>query len=154
GQQDHGYSPCREAGRCGQDIWRQCRREPGSGGTHRSRLAACGSPGDLLRTPKRPLQGSAYRDAGHDLPTRVAHQRKSLRPQHTVEPLAELIGQDRLRLDFSEGEEQRLVAAAVAADGVVLISWHHAAIPAIKDATLGDHSEPRKWDKNRFDVVW
>jgi hypothetical protein len=86
--------------------------------------------------------------------TRVAHHSKSLRPQHTVAPLAELIGQDRLRVDFSEGEEQQLVAAAVAVDGVVLISWHHEAIPAIKDAILGDHSAPRKWDKDRFDLVW
>jgi hypothetical protein len=71
-----------------------------------------------------------------------------------VGPLAELIGQDRLRLDFSEGEEQKLVAAGLAVDGVVLISWHHEAIPAIKDSLLGDHSSPRKWDKERFDLVW
>jgi hypothetical protein len=48
--------------------------------------------------------------------------------------LAELIGREKLRLDFSEGEEQQLVAAAVAVNGVVLISWHHEAIPAIKNA--------------------
>jgi hypothetical protein len=77
-----------------------------------------------------------------------------LRPQHTVQPLAELIGQEALRLDFSEGEEQQLVAAAMAVDGVVLISWHHETIPAIKDALLGDRSAPRKWDKERFDLVW
>jgi hypothetical protein len=86
--------------------------------------------------------------------TRVTHHSKSLRPQHTVEPLVQLIGREALRLDFSEGEEQQLVAAAVAVDGVVLISWHHATIPAIKDAVLGDHSAPRKWDKERFDLVW
>ena len=86
--------------------------------------------------------------------SRVAPHSKSLRPQHTVEPLAELIGREKLRLDFSEGEEQQLVAASVAVDGVVLISWHHEAIPAIKDALLGDHSPPRKWDKERFDLVW
>ena len=49
---------------------------------------------------------------------------------------------EKLSLDFSEGEEQQLVAAAVALDGVVLISWHHKAIPAIKDALVGDHSTP------------
>ena len=86
--------------------------------------------------------------------SRVAPHSKSLRPQHTVEPLAELIGREKLRLDFSEGEEQSLVAAAVAVDGVILISWHHEAIPAIKDLLLGDHSPPRKWDKERFDLVW
>ena len=53
--------------------------------------------------------------------SRVAPHSKSLRPQHTVEPLAELVGREKLRLDFSEGEEQQLVAAAVAVAGVVLI---------------------------------
>jgi broad specificity phosphatase PhoE len=37
--------------------------------------------------------------------TRVTRHSKSLRPQHTVEPLVQLIGQEALRLDFSEGEE-------------------------------------------------
>jgi broad specificity phosphatase PhoE len=41
--------------------------------------------------------------------SRVAPHSKSLRPQHTVEPLAELIGREKLRLDFSEGEEQQLL---------------------------------------------
>jgi hypothetical protein len=86
--------------------------------------------------------------------SRAAPHSKSLRPQHTVEPLAELIGQERLRLDFAEGEEQQLVAAAIAVDGVALISWHHETIPAIKDLLLGDRSPPRKWDKERFDLVW
>ena len=85
---------------------------------------------------------------------RVAPHSKSLRPQYTVEPLAELIGREKLCLDFSEGEEQQLVAAAVAVPGAVLISWHHEAIPATKDLLLGDHSPPRKWDKERFDLVW
>ena len=66
---------------------------------------------------------------------RVAHHGKSLSPQYTVGPLAEPIG-------HSEGDEQQLAAAAVAADGVVLISWHHETIPAIKDAFLDDHSAP------------
>jgi hypothetical protein len=68
--------------------------------------------------------------------------------------LAELIGREKLRLDFSEGEEQQLVTAVTAVDGVTLISRHHEAIPAIKDLLLGDHSPPRKWDKEPFDLVW
>jgi hypothetical protein len=60
--------------------------------------------------------------------SRVAPHSKSLRSQHTVAPLAEIIGREKLRLDFAEGQEEELVAAAVAADGVVLISWHHGAI--------------------------
>ena len=86
--------------------------------------------------------------------SRVVPHSKSLRPQHTVEPLAELIGREKLRLDFAEGKEQQLVAAAIAVDGVALISWHHETIPAIKDLLLGDHAPPRKWDKERFDLVW
>jgi hypothetical protein len=86
--------------------------------------------------------------------SRVAPHSKSLRPQHTVGPLVEVIGREKLRLDFAEGQEDQLVAAAVAAGGVVLISWHHEAIPAIKDALLGDSSAPLKWDKARFDLVW
>jgi len=35
---------------------------------------------------------------------RVAHHGKSLSPQYTVGPLAEPIGQERLRLNFSEGD--------------------------------------------------
>ena len=57
-------------------------------------------------------------------------------------------------LIFRKAKEQQLVAAAMAVDGVVLISWHHEAIPAIKDSLLGDQSPPRKWDKERFDLVW
>jgi hypothetical protein len=84
----------------------------------------------------------------------VVHHSKSLRPQHTVGPLAEVIGPDNLRLDFSEGQEEQLVTAAIAASGVILLCWHHEGIPAIKDALLGDRSAPRKWDKERFDLVW
>jgi hypothetical protein len=51
-------------------------------------------------------------------------------------------------------KQQQLVAAAVALNDVVLISWHHEAIPAIKDLLLDDRSAPRKWDKERFDLVW
>lgn len=86
--------------------------------------------------------------------SRVAPHSKSLRPQHTVGPLADIIGRAKLQLEFAEGQEDQLVAAAVAAGGVVLISWHHEAIPAIKDALLGDSSAPLKWDKARFDLVW
>ena len=92
--------------------------------------------------------------AGTIFACRVAPHSKSLRPQHTVGPLAEIIGRENLRLDFADGQEEELVAAAVAADDVVLISWHHGTIPAIKNALLGDHSLPRTWDKDRSDLVW
>ena len=92
----------------------------------RNSLFAVGSvrePGPHSSHPQCSLQRSAHREATHDLcKSRFAPHSKSLRPQHTVEPLAELIGREKLRLDFSEGEEQQLVAAAVAVDGVVLVS--------------------------------
>jgi hypothetical protein len=84
----------------------------------------------------------------------VAPHSKSLRPQRTVSPLADLLGRNRLRLEFSEGQEGLLINAAIAAGDVVLISWHHEAIPAIKDVILGNQSQPRKWAKDRFDLVW
>ena len=104
-----------------------------------------------------PIDGH-FRDQRIETPgtifaSRVAPHSKSLRSLHTVAPLAEIIGREKFRLDFAEGQEQELVAAAVAADGVVLISWHHGAISAIKDALLGDHSAPRTWDRDRFDLV-
>jgi len=83
----------------------------------------------------------------------VAHS-KSLRSQHTVGPLADILGEKALRLDFSEGQEEQLISATKGIDGVVLISWHHEAITTIKDAILGNHSPPRKWGKDRFDLVW
>jgi hypothetical protein len=49
--------------------------------------------------------------------SRVAPHSKSLRSQHTVEPLLELVGREKLRLDFSEGDEQQLVAAVEAVAG-------------------------------------
>jgi broad specificity phosphatase PhoE len=99
-----------------------------------------------------------FRDQRIEKPVTIFASRvaphKSLRPQHTVKPLAELVGREKLRLDFSEGEEQQLVAAVEAVAGVALISWHHEAIPAIKDLFLGDQTPSRKWDKERFDLVW
>src|SRR5215471_11046352 len=93
------------------------------------------------------LQMPHFRDPRIEKPltifaSRVVPDSKSLRPQHTVEPLAELIGREKVRLDFSEGKEEQLVAAAVAVDGVVLISWHHEAIPAIKTSSWATTLHP------------
>ena len=84
----------------------------------------------------------------------VAKHSKSLRPQHTVGPLADVLGREKLRLDFTEGQEMQLAQAAITAGEVALISWHHEMIPAIKDALLQDQSPPRKWPNHRFDLVW
>ncbi len=84
----------------------------------------------------------------------VAKHSSSLRPQHTVLPLAKLLG---LTLDLScqKGEETKLAAAVLKADGPVLIAWEHEAIPAIVNAIVGDTKTcPQQWDGTRFDMVW
>jgi hypothetical protein len=37
---------------------------------------------------------------------------------------------------------------------VMLIAWHHEAIPAIANLILQNQSAPQKWSGDRFDVVW
>lgn len=78
----------------------------------------------------------------------------SLRSQHTVEPLAAVLG---LHVDkgHAEGEEVAIAAAAVAAPGPVLISWHHSHIPLLAQAIAGrQFTGPNFWPDDRFDVVW
>ena len=78
---------------------------------------------------------------------------ESNRPLHTVTPLAKFLN---LNIDsaIAEGSEDDLVKAAIAANGVVLIAWHHEKIPAIVNLILQNQSAPQKWPSNRFDVVW
>ena len=60
-----------------------------------------------------------------------------------------------LNLNFVEGEEEQVAAAATACAGVVLIAWQHEDIPTIADAILGKTGVvPSKWPGDRFDVVW
>ncbi len=77
----------------------------------------------------------------------------SKRPLHTVTPLAQRLGFD-IDKDFAEGAEDALVKKAVAADGAVLICWHHEAIPKIANLILQNETAPQKWPSDRFDVVW
>jgi len=84
----------------------------------------------------------------------VAHHSKSLRPQHTVLTLADLLGL-RLVLDHAKGDEAALVADVLAADKVVLIAWEHERIPLIANTILGDATTcPQSWPDDRFDLVW
>jgi hypothetical protein len=77
----------------------------------------------------------------------------SKRPLHTVTPLEQLLN---IPIDstIAEGSEQNLVNKAVAANGAVLIAWHHEKIPAIANLILQNQSAPQKWPGDRFDVVW
>jgi len=77
----------------------------------------------------------------------------SKRPLHTVTPLAKFIDVD-IDSSITEGSEPDLVNKASASNGVVLIAWHHEAIPAIANLILQNHSAPQKWPGDRFDLVW
>ena len=80
----------------------------------------------------------------------------SLRPQHTVGPLAGLLGLT-VNIGFGEGDEPALAKAAIAAAQTmpVLIAWQHQDIPTIIKAINDKHHlGPRKWPGDRFDLVW
>jgi hypothetical protein len=84
----------------------------------------------------------------------VARKSKSLRPQHTVLSLADFLGLP-LDLNHTKGDEDALVADALARNGVVLIAWEHEAIPGIANRILGDTTTcPQKWPDDQFDLVW
>jgi phosphohistidine phosphatase SixA len=78
----------------------------------------------------------------------------SLRAQHTVLALAELL---RIEIDtrYADGEEAAAAAAALAAPGPVLISWHHSHISKLT-RLIGGHLPdcPKSWPDDCFDVVW
>jgi hypothetical protein len=79
---------------------------------------------------------------------------KSERPLETVSAVASILN-IVVNEGFGEGQEPALAAAAQAADGPVLIGWHHENIPAIANVILGNITTcPQKWPSSRFDVVW
>jgi broad specificity phosphatase PhoE len=78
----------------------------------------------------------------------------SLRPQHSLLPLASLIGAE-LNRDYYEGQERELVQKVIAAHGTALIAWKHNTMHVIANAILGNKtSAPQYWPLDRFDVVW
>lgn len=79
----------------------------------------------------------------------------SLRPQHTLLPLARLL-QAELNCDYFEGEEEKLVRAVLAANsGTALISWKHTNMSVIAAMILGNKRDaPQEWPFGRFDLVW
>ena len=86
--------------------------------------------------------------------TAAVHHPRSLRPQHTVRPLAAVLAITP-NVDFTVGDEADLAGAAQGAPGAVLISWHHEAIPAIANAILGNATTcPQHWPDERFDMIW
>ena len=79
----------------------------------------------------------------------------SLRPQHTLLPLAALL-QVEFNFDYFEGEEEELVKTVLSAEAsTALISWKHNNMNVIANAILGDKiGAPQHWPFNRFDLVW
>ena len=103
---------------------------------------AAGSRDPALATPQ-----AIYASAA------VQHSR-SLRPQHTVGPLAAQLGITP-NIGFAVGGEADLVDAAKAAPGAVLIAWHHEMIPAVANAIIGNATTcPQRWPGERFDMIW
>jgi hypothetical protein len=84
----------------------------------------------------------------------IGHHGHSLRPQHTVLPLARALGKT-LSVSRLKGEEISLVEDVLSASGIVLIAWRHEGIPAIANQILGSGKIcPQIWPDDRFDLVW
>jgi hypothetical protein len=79
---------------------------------------------------------------------------KSERSIHTVEALAQSL-KLKVNLDFTKGDEKKVVDAANSTRGVVLIGWEHNAIIDLANLIVGDAKTcPQKWPDDRFDLVW
>ena len=85
---------------------------------------------------------------------RAALQDPSLRPQHSLLPLAELLRVE-LNCDYFHGEEADLVQKVLAGPGPALIAWKHPNMHVIANTILGDKTRaPQHWDYERYDLVW
>ncbi len=119
-------------------------------------LAVLFAPG-----PRNPLcQGCAQPDWIYASGTLTSD---SLRPQQTVQPLAEKLGLE-INTSFNPSKKQDpgipreagLIGEVLTKSGVVLISWQHEFIPA-----FGSHiplapgvTYPAEWSSDRFDLIW
>lgn len=87
---------------------------------------------------------------------------KGKRTQQTVAPLAEKLGSAAtLNLAFDKGDEEAMIASAMACPGVVLICWVHEDIPRLASLipTSSTTPVPETWPTDapghgRFDLVW
>jgi hypothetical protein len=85
----------------------------------------------------------------------AASAESSLRPQHTVLPLSQLLGVTT-NTSIAKKDHKGVATAAIAAcaKGPVLVAWQHDEIPKIVDHVMGAKTVPRKWPGDRFDMVW
>ncbi len=84
---------------------------------------------------------------------------ESLRPQQTVNPLADKLGsQVQVNTDFLKGQEKEMIESALASEGVVLICWEHERLAhAAGHIPMSEKNQtpvPEKWDAERYDLVW
>ncbi|QBR70369.1 histidine phosphatase family protein [Beijerinckiaceae bacterium] len=78
----------------------------------------------------------------------------SLRPQHTLLPLAEFL-KSELNCDYYAGEEDKLVQKVLRVPGPVLIVWKHLTMHVIANLILGNTTDaPQYWPFERVDLVW
>jgi hypothetical protein len=84
----------------------------------------------------------------------VGKHSNSLRPQHTVLELANVLSL-KPDVQFEKGQLPELAKAVTAANGPVLVAWEHEDIPSIANAIVGNTTTcPQAWPGDRFDVVW
>lgn len=99
-------------------------------------------PGSLISTPRSIMASGATKHS------------PSLRAQHTVRPLADLLG---ITIDtrFPDENEAEAAAAALALPSPLLIAWHHSHIPLFAKLVAGVLLPcPDHWPDDCFDVVW
>jgi hypothetical protein len=85
---------------------------------------------------------------------KAAPEDPSLRPQHTLVPLAELL-QVELNRDHFNGDEIALVKHMQSGEGPALVAWKQDGMHLIANAILGDKTTaPQQWPYGRHDFVW
>jgi hypothetical protein len=78
--------------------------------------------------------------------------RSSKRPAQTVRPLAQALDLPVRQDVAADGPIHKLVSAAAAIDGPVLVCWCSDSISDIASLLLDD--DVPSWPKDRFDLVW
>jgi hypothetical protein len=84
---------------------------------------------------------------------KAAPEDPSLRPHHTLVPLAELLGVE-INRDYFHGQETELVKKALFSPGPALVCWKHDTMRVIANLILGDAGAAPHWLYERYDVVW
>jgi hypothetical protein len=78
----------------------------------------------------------------------------SLRPQHTLLPLSDLL-QVEFNRHYFEGEEKALVRKVLESPGPALVAWKHITMHVIANLILGDKTTaPQHWPFSCYDIVW